>query len=105
MSYNRYKSFVTDGAFKRVPFIKVPESSTDVYAYYEAGRDRLDLISYQYYDDPNYGWLIMQANPHLGSLEFKFEGRQTLRIPYPLDSAIQGYENELKKYIKLYGLE
>jgi hypothetical protein len=28
-----------------------------------------------------------------------------LRIPYPLDTALQGYENEINKYDKLYGLK
>jgi hypothetical protein len=27
-----------------------------------------------------------------------------LRIPYPLDTAIQGYEDEIERYDKLYGL-
>jgi len=104
MSYNRYKSFVVDGAYKKVPFIGIPINSTDCYAYYEMGKTRLDLLSYQYYNDPNYGWLILQANPSYGSLEYKLDNNSRLRIPYPLESAIQRYEDELKKYIKLYGL-
>ena len=105
MSYNRYKSFIVDGAYKKVPFIKIPKAPSDCYVFYEVGKTRLDLLSYQYYNDPNYGWLIMQANPECGSLEYKFENNTKLRIPYPLDSAIQRYEEELKKYIKLYGLD
>lgn len=104
MSYSRYKSFIVDGACKLVPFIEIPKASTDSYTYYEFGKTRLDLLSYQYYNDPNYGWLIMQANPEYGSLEYKFDNNILLRIPYPLDSAIQRYDEELKKYIKLYGL-
>jgi hypothetical protein len=61
-------------------------------------------LSYQYYNDPNYGWLILQANPSCGSLEYKITNNSRLRIPYPLESAIQRYDEELKKYIKLYGL-
>ena len=104
MSYNRYKTFIVDGAYKKVPFIGMPINSTDCYAYYEMGKTRLDLLSYQYYNDPNYGWLILQANPSYGSLEYKLDNNSRLRIPYPLESAIQRYEDELKKYIKLYGL-
>jgi hypothetical protein len=104
MGYSRYKSFIVDGAYKRVPFIKVPESPTDCFVYYEFGKTRLDLLSYQYYNDPNYGWLILQANPKYGSLEFKLENNAKLRIPYPLETGIQGYEEELAKYVKLYGL-
>ena len=104
MAYSRYKSFIVNGAFKRVPFIKIPYSPTDCYVYYEVGKTRLDLLSYQYYNDPNYGWLILQANPQYSSLEFKLEYNAKIRIPYPLESAIQNYENELKKYEKLNGV-
>jgi hypothetical protein len=105
MKYSRYGSFIADGAYKKVPFVKVPRQQTDCFAYYEIGRTRLDLLSYQYYDNPNYGWLILQANPEYGSLEFKLDNNARLRIPYPLESAIQGYEDEIKKYNKLYGLD
>jgi hypothetical protein len=104
MSYSRYKSFIVDGSYKKIPFIKIPKNNTDCYALYEMGKTRLDLLSYQYYDNPDYGWLILQANPQYGSLEYKIENNAMLRIPYPLETAIQGYENEIKKYIKLYGL-
>jgi hypothetical protein len=64
----------------------------------------LDLLSYQYYGDPNYGWLILQANPDAGSLEFRIKNHTRLRIPYPLDNAIQGYEANINRYNNLYGL-
>lgn len=105
MSFNRYKSFVVDGAYRKVPSIEVPTSNSDCYAYYEVGKTRLDLLSYQYYGDPNYGWLILQANPTVGSLEFKIKDGTRLRIPYPLETAIQGYEGNIKKYDSLYGLD
>jgi hypothetical protein len=105
MSYNRYKSFIMDGAYKKIPSIKIPESNSDFYVYYDVGKTRLDLLSYQYYNDPNYGWLILQANPHAGSLEFNIEDGTKLRIPYPLETAIQLYESEIKNYTKLYGLK
>ena len=104
MNYNRYKSFVSNGSYLRIPFIEVPVSVTDRYTYYEIGKTRMDLLSYQYYDNPNFGWLILQANPSIGSLEFNIKDGARIRIPYPLDTAIQGYENNLAKYNKLYGL-
>jgi hypothetical protein len=104
MSYNRYKSFKSNGTYKKVPFGEVPLSPTDRYVYYEVGKTRMDLLSYQFYDNPNFGWLILQANPSCGSLEFKIKDGTKLRVPYPLDTAIQGYENNITKYIKLYGL-
>ena len=103
-TYNRYKSFIVDGTYKKIPSIEVPSSNSDLYVYYEVGKTRLDLLSYQYYGDPNYGWLILQANPEAGSLEFRIKSHTRLRIPYPLDIAIQGYEDGIRKYDKLYGL-
>lgn len=104
MDYNRYKSFTSNGAFKRVPFVEIPKNATDCYTFYEVGKTRLDLLSYQYYNNANYGWLILQANPHIGSLEFKIENKTKLRIPYPLETALQGYEAQIKKYDKLNGI-
>ncbi len=104
MNYNRYKSFKVDGTYRKIPFLEIPVNVTDRYTYYEVGKTRLDLLSYQYYDNPNFGWLILQANPSCGSLEFKIKDGTRLRIPYPLDVAIQGYENSFNKYVNLYGV-
>ncbi len=104
MNYKRYDSFTSNGRYKKVPFIEIPVRGTDCYAFYEVGKTRLDLLSYQYYNNPNYGWLILQANPQYGSLEFKIENGSKIRIPYPLEQVIQGYENDITKYVKLYGL-
>ena len=93
-----------DGTYTKVPFIEVPTSNSDFYVYYDVGKTRLDLLSYQYYGNPNYGWLILQANPEAGSLEFRIKDKTRLRIPYPLENAIQGYENNIKKYNNLYDL-
>lgn len=103
-SYSRYKSFISDGTYKRVPLIEVPISPSDIYVYYEVGKTRLDLLSYQYYGDPNYGWLILQANPNASSLEYRIENKTRLRVPFPLENAIQGYEANIRKYNNLYGL-
>jgi len=103
MDYKRYKNFIDGVSYKKIPFIEIPKSPSDKYVYYEVGKTRLDLLSYQYYEDPNYGWLIMQANPECGSLEFKIKDKQRLRIPYPLESALMGYDDGYKTYVKLYG--
>lgn len=104
-SYSRYKTFIVDGTYTKVPFVEVPTSNSDFYVYYDVGKTRLDLLSYQYYGNPNYGWLILQANPNVGSLEFKIKDKTKLRIPFPLENAIQGYENNIQKYDNLYGLK
>jgi hypothetical protein len=104
-SFDRYKKFKSNGAMKLVPFIEIPKKNSDLYAYYEAGKTRLDLLSYQYYDDANYGWLIMQANPEYGSLEFNIPDGTRLRIPYPLNTTITQYNTNIDKYIEIYGLD
>jgi hypothetical protein len=104
MNYSRYEKFINGTSYNKIPFIEIPKSSSDKYTYYEVGKTRLDLLSYQYYGDANYGWLILQANPQYGSLEFKIENGSKIRIPYPLEQVIQGYENDITKYVKLYGL-
>lgn len=103
MSYNRYSSFMENGTMSLVPFISIPKKSTDYYVYYEVGKTRLDLLSYEYYNDPNYDWLIMQANPDCGSLEFNIPNNYLLRIPYPLDITMSQYYNDIKKHKELYG--
>lgn len=105
MSYSRYTRFKKDGRLTKIPFIEIPKRSTDVYVYYDRGSMRMDSLSYQYYDDPNYGWLILQANPKLGAYEFRIEDKVQIRIPYPLDSAIQSYEEGVDMYDQLYGLD
>ena len=88
-----------------VPFIKIPNKNTDYYEYYELGKTRLDLLSYKYYNDPNYDWLIMQANPEYGSLEFNIPNKSLLRIPFPLESTISQYYADIEKYKELYGFK
>lgn len=105
MSYSRYKRFERNGRYTKIPFIEIPKRDTDVYVYYDRNSMRMDLLSYQYYDDPNYGWLILQSNPKLGPYEFSIEDKAQIRIPYPLDAAIQSYEEGINTYDRLYGLD
>ena len=78
-SYDRYRKFRIDGEIKIVPFCKIPKKNTDFYA-----------------------WLIMQANPEYGSMEFEIPDGVMLRIPYPLDDAISSYEQGINRYNDLY---
>lgn len=101
-TYSRYKSFVTDsGKINIVPFIKIPNMSSDKYTFWDKMNSRMDLISYQYYGNPNYGWLILQANPQLPSLEYMIDNGEKIRVPFPLDMAISQYENSIKNYYSL----
>lgn len=96
--YDRYSKFKDDGKNQLVPFIKIDNSSTDITVIYQKDSMRMDTLSYKYYGDANYGWLIMLANPKYGSLEFNIPDYAVLRIPYPLSTAISRYENAVDKY-------
>lgn len=97
--YDRYKSFRVDGQILKVPFIKISEESSDLYIMFDKSRMRLDSLSYKYYGDANYGWLLMMANPHLGSMEFEIPDKVLFRIPYPLTTALVRYEKEIKNVL------
>ena len=101
--YNRYQLFLKDGGFRVVPGIELPFKCTDKYLQYKKGRDRLDKISQEYYGTPLFGWLILQANPSLGSLEFNIPDNSYLRIPFPLITTLQDYKSELNNYFFYYG--
>ena len=104
MDYNRYSKFTRNGYIALVPFIKIPVKQTDYYDYYRKGQTRLDRLSYKYYGDPNFGWLILQANPSCGGLEFRIEDNTRLRIPFPLESTLIEYNDAVSTYDRLYGI-
>ncbi len=104
-NYNRYSNFSANGEMRLVPFAEIPVKSSDRYEYYIAGRTRLDILSYTHYKDANYGWLILQANPDVGGLEFNIKDGTLLRIPYPLSTSLTDYENSIKRYNELYGID
>ena len=62
LTVNRYEQFRMNGVIKCVPFIKIPIRNTDLYTYYEVGKTRFDLLSYQYYGNPNYANYIILHN-------------------------------------------
>lgn len=101
-TYDRYSQFRGDGKIGMVPYGEVPKKSTDFFERYEKNNTRLDIISYNYYGDANYGWLIMQANPEYGSMEYEIPDGVTLRIPFPLNESIEDYRKSIETYNKLY---
>ena len=102
MSYDRYTSFRKGNEIEMVPFVKIPQSSSDIYEIYDKGKTRLDKISYDYYGSPDYAWFIMQANPQYGSMEFNIPDKSELRIPYPLTQALDGYKTAIEEYNNNY---
>lgn len=98
--YDRYEKFKVNGIIQpKIPFMDIAFSDSDIYIIYDKYKMRMDMLSYKYYGDPNFGWLILQANPGLGGYEFDIENGVTLRIPYPKDSAISRYEASCNKYL------
>jgi hypothetical protein len=63
----------------------------------------LDKVSQDYYSTPVFGWLILQANPLLGSVEFEIPDNSILRIPFPLVSTLQDYKRNVELYSLYYG--
>ena len=104
-TYNRYDKFKMNGIIKKVPFIKLTPKETDYFETYRRGITRLDLISYKYYGDANYDWLILQANARYGSMEFNIPDGVELRIPYPLESTLEEYRQKIDNYVITYGLD
>jgi hypothetical protein len=101
--YDRYENFITDGSFRIVPGIEIPIKGSDKYVQYKKGKDRLDKYSQEYYNSPLYGWLILQANPLLGSVEFEIPDNSYIRIPFPLVTSLQDYKKNIETYNLYYG--
>ncbi len=98
MSYDRYNKFRINGDTIFPPFIPIKIKDTDYYEIYEKGKTRLDILSYQYYKDADYAWLILQANPQYGSVEFLIPDKAQIRIPYPLNVTLSQYETDIENY-------
>ena len=105
MSYDRYKNFRVNGSIRIVPNVKIVKKDSDFYETYHLGVTRLDNISFDYYGDANYDWLIMMANPQYGSMEFNIPDEAEIRIPYPLAQTLELYNTAVKEYETLYGFE
>jgi phage tail protein X len=96
--YDRYSKFRVDGKIKVVPRIRIANENTDLHIVYNKDRMRMDMLSYKYYGDPDYGWLILQANPSIPSMEYLIQDGTVVRIPYPLSTAISRYEQSIDEY-------
>jgi len=94
---------VEDGDFRIVPGIEIPIKASDKYFFYKRGKDRLDKLSQEYYGSPVYGWLILMANPLVGSLEFDIPNNSLLRVPFPLTTSLQDYKRGVELYNLYYG--
>ena len=98
--FDRYSQFRGEDQIEMVPFGEIPSKSSDERIIFKKGEMRLDQISYQYYGSPDYAWLIMQANPQYGSMEYHIPDSVELRIPYPLEASINDYKESIETYNK-----
>ena len=101
--FDRYQYFEDDGTFKMVPGVEIPIKPTDKYIQYRRNRDRLDKMSQENYDTPLFGWLILQANPSAGSIEYLIPDNYMIRIPFPLIPSLQDYKKAVDLYKLYYG--
>jgi hypothetical protein len=101
--YNRYSDFLINGQQTVVPFVQIPQKTTDKVYIYKVGQSRLDKISQEYYGTPVFSWLILQANPQYGGLENFIPDGTILIIPYPLLPSLQDYKGALNNHFYYYG--
>ncbi len=98
IDYNRYETLKTNvGTTDMMPFVKIPELTTDKYESWNGYNMRFDKLAQKYYNNPFYDFLILYANPEYLS-EFDIPDDTLIRIPFPLDTALDAYESELLKY-------
>lgn len=101
--FNRYNGFVINGQQTVVPYVSLPAKATDKKFIYKNSQSRMDKISQQFYGTPYFGWLIMQANPQYGGLEWEIPDGTILTIPFPLLTSLQDYKSALDTYFYYYG--
>jgi hypothetical protein len=99
-SYDFYKHFRRDGQVVPMPFIRIPERDTDRWAVYVQGQTKVSLLSDSYYGSPFYDKLILMANPQHGGLEWDIPDGALVRIPYPLDEALEDYDQKAREAYK-----
>jgi len=100
--FDRYKSFRKNGEVKTLPFIRLKTKSSDKRVVTD-NKTRFDKLSQLYYGNPYHGWLILQANPEFGGLEFDIPENTIIIVPFPLDASLEDYQKQVEQYKRLYG--
>lgn len=101
--FNRYQKFLINGQQTVVPFVNIGIRTTDQTYYYRKNKSRLDIISFEKYGSPYFGWLILAANPTFGGLESNIPDGSIINIPFPLIKALQDYKSAVELHIFYYG--
>ena len=102
--YDRYGQFKLGDNMAFIPFIKLNSKPTDVRVVYGDNK-RLDKLSNEYYGTPFYGWLILQANPQFGGMEFDIPNKTVIIIPFPLMDSLKDYQSKVELYLRDNGNE
>lgn len=89
------EKFTNKTYYKNKLYPNIPISSEDIFVITTTG-DRLDLLAYTYYKNPEYWWIISMANNNItkGSM-FPQPGTQ-LRIPLNVNEVLRTFD-ELNK--------
>lgn len=85
LQYSRYQDLMVNGNQKTMSHVQIDERVTDKMIVWK--NNRMDKLSYTYYGDPRYGWIIMLANPKY-SMEFDIEEDSVIRIPFPFKDVL-----------------
>jgi phage tail protein X len=97
--FNRYNDINELKTSKGIRYYKntllpeIPRTSDDIYVYTTSG-DRLDLLSFKYYGDTGYYWILAAANPGLVRRDSLYltPGKQ-IRIPQDIQTIISNFES------------
>ena len=89
--YNNFTTTELDVEIKRRYYTsildpEIPKQSDDIYVVSTFG-DRLDLLSWNYYSNVNFWWVIAAANPELRKDTLNLEIGTQIRIPKNFQSA------------------
>lgn len=86
--FNIYQYLFNNGEVIDMPVIKIKTRPTDKFVEYNSKKTRIDRISNDVYGNPTYWRIIMWANPEY-YVEFDIPENKAIRVPYPLDEAVQ----------------
>ena len=76
------------------PSVKIRVRETDLYMTY-TDEEKLESVAHRVYNDPHYWWIILLANPEYVT-EYDIEPGEIIRIPMPLNSAINEIRSQTK---------
>ena len=85
------KTFVGKKVYRPKIYPNIPLRDDDIYVATETG-DRLDTLSYQFYNDSSYWWIIASAN-NIHNAVFSFTEGTILRIPQNYLEILRNFTN------------